>query len=93
MSGDSWTAADIRRIEGPFASRGGLRRVWAAACEREPLPSVLDLRGIFDVRAADLPGPHVREPLAQAIKRSPRGLVLIVDCEPWALARILDAGG
>ena len=83
-------APDQAKHEG---SRGGLRRVWSTACEREPLPSVLDLRRIFDVRAADLPGPHVREPLAQAIKRSPRGLVLIVDCEPWALARILDAGG
>lgn len=64
--------------------------LWAFACAEEPLPDVLDLRGVPEGGGpGGLPAERWREPLATALRSSTRGIVLLVDCEAWALARLL----
>jgi hypothetical protein len=62
-------------------------RLWALACVEEELPEVLDLRG-----APESHGTLVeswRDALARALRKSTRGIVIVVDGEAWALARLL----
>lgn len=64
--------------------------LWSYACSEEMLPDVLDLRGVPEGGGpGGLPAERWREPLAQAVSRSARGVVILVDGEAWALARLL----
>ena len=76
-SGESWS----------LDARAAMLRLWSEACAEETLPDVLDLRG-----APESHGVLVetwREALAVALRKASRGVVLLVDREAWALARLL----
>lgn len=76
-SGEAWS----------LDARAAMLRLWSAACAEEKLPDVLDLRG-----APESHGVLVeawREALAVALRKASRGVVLLVDREAWALARLL----
>ena len=76
-SGESWS----------LDARAAMLRLWSEACAEETLPDVLDLRG-----APESHGVLVetwREALVVALRKASRGVVLLVDREAWALARLL----
>lgn len=67
-----------------------LARLWAFACAEETLPAVLDLRGIpTSDGPGEVPLERWRDALTTAIRKASKGVVLIVDCEPWVLGRLL----
>ncbi len=69
------------------ANRAPLITLWGIACRMQPLPEVLDLRGIPSSHG--LISESWRDPLTVAIRASKSGVVLIVDDPPDWLARAI----
>jgi hypothetical protein len=93
---DAWDrcTSDVDKLA---ANTGPIGLLWGFACEEDTLPDVLDLRGVPSVRgvphgpgwSGDLPTQRWLDALAVALRKAKLGIVLVVDCEPWVLGRLL----